>query len=212
MAEETRRSSASATMDIAEGRSFSVMRLNAAQKSGRSGVLLLLIMLLMALPCRPQNQTGAIRGQVTDPSGAALVGATVLLTTPSGASMDTTTNKEGIYEIKAVAAGFALFDKKDVALAAGQSLRFDISLNLEIEKEKVEVSSSTTQVDVSPQNNANSITLQGKDLEALSDDPDELSSELQALAGPSAGPNGGQIYIDGFTGGQLPPKASIREI
>jgi hypothetical protein len=35
---------------------------------------------------------------------------------------------------------------------------------------------------------------------------------LQALAGPSAGPNGGQIYIDGFTGGTLPPKASIREI
>ncbi len=25
-------------------------------------------------------------------------------------------------------------------------------------------------------------------------------------------PNGGQIYIDGFTGGQLPPKSSIREI
>ncbi len=49
-------------------------------------------------------------------------------------------------------------------------------------------------------------------MEALSDDPDELQSELQALAGPSAGPNGGQIYIDGFTGGQLPPKASIREI
>ena len=51
--------------------------------------------------------------------------------------------------------------------------------------------------------------ISGKDLEALSDDPDELQSELQALAGPSAGPNGGQIYIDGFTGGQLPPKSSI---
>ena len=37
-------------------------------------------------------------------------------------------------------------------------------------------------------------------------------SELSALAGPSAGPNGGQIYVDGFTGGQLPPKSSIREI
>ena len=36
---------------------------------------------------------------------------------------------------------------------------------------------------------------------ALSDDPDELQNELQALAGPSAGPGGGQIYIDGFTGG-----------
>src|SRR5204862_3090669 len=57
-----------------------------------------------------------------------------------------------------------------------------------------------------------SVVLKGKDLDALSDDPDELSDELQALAGPSAGPNGGQIYIDGFTGGQLPPKSSIREI
>src|SRR5258708_17462250 len=106
------------------------MGMNAGEKSGRSGVLLLLIMLLMALPCRPQNQTGAIRGQVTDPSGAALVGAAVLLTTPSGASMDTTTNKEGMYEfknlvpgtyeIKAEAAGFALFDQKAVALAPAQ--------------------------------------------------------------------------------------------
>jgi hypothetical protein len=196
--------------------------MNELQKSRRSGVLLFLFMLLMALPSRAQNESGVIRGQVTDPSGAALVGATVLLTTPSGASMDTSTNKDGVYEfgnlapgtyeIKAVAAGFAMFDKSGVSLAAGQSLRVDIPLTLEVQQEKVEVNSSSMQLDVSPQNNANSIILQGKDLEALSDDPDELSSELQALAGPSAGPNGGQIYIDGFTAGQLPPKASIREI
>ena len=65
---------------------------------------------------------------------------------------------------------------------------------------------------VDPAANAGAIVIQGKDLDALSDDPDELQSDLQALAGPSAGPNGGQIYIDGFTGGTLPPKASIREI
>ena len=47
----------------------------------------------------------------------------------------------------------------------------------------------------------------------LSDDPDELQSDLEALLpGPSLGPNGGQMYIDGFTAGQLPPKSSIREI
>lgn len=40
----------------------------------------------------------------------------------------------------------------------------------------------------------------------------ELQNELTALAGPAAGPNGAQIFIDGFTGGQLPPKSSIREI
>ena len=87
----------------------------------------MLLALLAVLPCRAQNQTGVIRGQVTDPSGGTLVGATVLLTTPSGASMDTTTNKEGMYEfknlapgtyeIKAVAAGFALFDKMAVIVA-----------------------------------------------------------------------------------------------
>ena len=60
--------------------------------------------------------------------------------------------------------------------------------------------------------NANSLVIKGKDLDALSDDPDELQNELNALAGPAAGPNGGQIYIDGFTGGQLPPKSAIREI
>ena len=60
--------------------------------------------------------------------------------------------------------------------------------------------------------NTSAIVLKGSDLDALSDDPDELQNELEALAGPSAGPNGGQIYIDGFTGGQLPPKSAIREI
>ncbi len=169
-----------------------------------------------------QSPTASIRGQVTDPSGAAVTEATVLLTTPSGGSMDTVSNKEGFYEfkdlapgnyeIKAVAKGFALFDKSGIALAADQSLRFNIPLALQEQQEKVFVNDTTTQVDVSPTNNANTIVLQGKDLEALSDDPDELESELQALAGPSAGPNGGQIYIDGFTAGQLPPKASIREI
>ena len=52
----------------------------------------------------------------------------------------------------------------------------------------------------------------GKDLDALPDDPDELAAALQALAGPSMGPNGGQIFVDGFSGGRLPPKESIREI
>jgi Carboxypeptidase regulatory-like domain len=169
-----------------------------------------------------QTTGGTLRGQVTDPSGGAVAGATVLLTTPSGAAMDTTTNKDGVfefkdlaagkYQIKAVAQGFALFTKSDVVVTVGQVARADIVLSLEVQEEKVEVEGSTAQLDVNPANNANTIVLQGKDLEALSDDPDELESELQALAGPSAGPNGGQIYIDGFTAGQLPPKASIREI
>src|SRR5271166_510097 len=198
------------------------MRTKLGMNIGAKVGVFFLLLLLAGPKGSAQAPTGVIRGQVTDPSGAALVGATVLLTTPSGGSTDTTTNRDGVYEfknlspgtyeIKAVAAGFAMFDKAGVALAAGQSLKVDISFTIAVQQEKVTVNSTATQLDVSPANNANSITLTGKDLEALSDDPDELSSELQALAGPSAGPNGGQMYIDGFTAGQLPPKASIREI
>ena len=39
-----------------------------------------------------------------------------------------------------------------------------------------------------------------------------METDLEALAGPAAGPNGGQIYVDGFSNGQLPPKSAIREI
>jgi hypothetical protein len=37
-------------------------------------------------------------------------------------------------------------------------------------------------------------------------------ADLQTLAGPAAGPNGGSLFIDGFSGGELPPKNAIREI
>jgi hypothetical protein len=166
--------------------------------------------------------TGSLRGQVTDPSGAAVVSATVLVTTPSGAATTATTNRDGVFEvtglapgkygIKVIAPGFTTYENPGIDVAAGPAQKLNIAMSIEVQEQKVEVTDTTTKVDVNPENNAGAIVMQGKDLEALSDDPDELQSELQALAGPSAGPNGGQIYIDGFTAGQLPPKASIREI
>lgn len=188
--------------------------------------LLILSALLGALwcgaPLSAQTAAGSLRGQVTDPSGAAVTSATILLTTPSGDSVDTATNKDGNYEfknlapgkyvVKAVAQGFGLFTEPGLEIAAGQQQKLNISMKIEVQEEKVLVTDSSTKVDVDPANNAGAVVLRGQDLDALSDDPDELQSELQALAGPSAGPNGGQIYIDGFTAGQLPPKASIREI
>jgi hypothetical protein len=49
---------------------------------------------------------------------------------------------------------------------------------------------------------------QTHDSGSLSDNPNALSTELNALAGPSAGPGGGQVFVNGFTGGQLPKKAA----
>jgi hypothetical protein len=185
-------------------------------------LLLAFIMFIQAPSAAAQATGGTLRGSVTDPSGGAVVGATVLLTDSAGKTTTGQTNKTGAYEFKNLpadnysiavgATGFALFQKDTITIKANQAQTLDVPLALEVQKQKVEVTDSETTVDVNPSNNASALVLKGKDLDALSDDPDELQSELTALAGPSAGPNGGQIYIDGFTGGQLPPKSSIREV
>jgi hypothetical protein len=186
-------------------------------------VLFVFALLTTNGPSRAQlPTTGTLRGQVTDPSGSTVSGAAVLLTAPNGNSVDSVTNKDGFYEatglapgtytVKVVAEGFGLFTAANIAVKAGQVQTLKIALTLEEQRLEIHVEDSPTQLDVNPENNAGAIILKDKDLEALSDDPDELLEELQALAGPAAGPNGGQIYVDGFTAGQLPPKASIREI
>src|SRR5450631_3862617 len=191
-------------------------------------ILIPAMLIGMAAPASAQSQaqsstmTGTLRGQVTDPSGAVVTNATVAVLVSGGQPHSATTNRSGGYEIgnlapgkytvTANATGFAVFVQNDVDVAAGQVAQFNIALDINVEKEKVNVQEEGPQLDVNPANNASAIVLSGKDLEALPDDPDELQSDLEALAGPSAGPNGGQLYIDGFTGGQLPPKSSIREI
>ena len=192
-------------------------------------VTLLLLLLPLSLNAAPaqtaagtaQTGSGTLRGQVTDPSGAAITGATVVMTPSAGSPVTMQTNAQGVYEFKSlapgkysltvVAQGFTLYENDNVAIA-DQPLRLNVAMAIEVAAQKVQVSDTAPTVDVNPANNAGSISITGKELEALPDDPDELESDLEALAGPSAGPNGGQMYIDGFTAGQLPPKSSIREI
>jgi Carboxypeptidase regulatory-like domain/TonB dependent receptor len=170
-----------------------------------------------------QEPTASLTGRVTDQTGAVIPQATIVATAADGKQTSATADAAGgfaihglapgTYSVAASAQGFALFKKDGVILAAGQTQSLNLPLQVQTQAEKVEVKAeSGTSLDVSSSSGAGAIILKGKDLEALSDDPDELQSELTALAGPSAGPNGGQIYIDGFTGGQLPPKSAIREI
>ena len=166
----------------------------------------------------------SMRGHIADPTGALIPGVKVTVTNPLGVAVTSTlSDAQGVYAFTALPAGsyivqatvegFAPFSSATIQLTAGQFKRVDISMALVAEQQSVEVSDEAgPTVSTEAGSNASAMVLKDKDLDALSDDPDELQSELTALAGPSAGPNGGQIYIDGFTGGTLPPKSAIREI
>src|SRR5580698_3802545 len=178
---------------------------------------------VVAADATAQVSTGGtkVHGTVTDPDGELIPGATVTFTPTKGAGTTVKSGSDGTYTIGIKPGtytmlvsmpGFASYLMTNLKVPAVASTTVDAKLKIGEENTVVNVEASAVQLSVDPDSNASSTILQGKDLEALSDDPDELSSELSALAGPSAGPNGGQIYVDGFTGGQLPPKSSIREI
>ena len=185
----------------------------------RQAPLVAMVLVLFVTAGFAQQTRGTLRGVIKDELGATIVGATVTLTDATGVRT-ATTNGEGAYvfnglapgkySLRAAAKGFANSDESEVDVTRGtQSL--DLTLKVTIEEQKVTIAAEAP-LSTESTANANQTLITGKDLDALPDDPDELAAALQALAGPSMGPNGGQIFVDGFSGGRLPPKESIREI
>jgi len=170
----------------------------------------------------PQVRPGTLRGQVIDPSGASVPNASVKLTNPNAEISTRTTDANGAFEIANLqpgnynlavsVTGFAT-KEQTLQITAGQILQLAVSLDVATQQQEITVAEVAPTVDTSPSNNAGAVEMSGNDLQALSDDPDQLQADLQALAG-SGGPDGtqAQIFIDGFSGGTLPPKSSIREI
>ena len=112
--------------------------------------------------------------------------------------------------MRVIAKGFTVAERQDVEINAPMVL--DAQLTDSGRTQVLNVEDEADSVAADPTSNGTALVLREKELAALSDDPDELQQQLQAMAGPGAGPNGGQIYIDGFTGGNLPTKSSIREV
>lgn len=179
------------------------------------------VLLVFAGQATAQSRLGEIRGQITDERGGAIVGARLSLVSADGGEKTTLTNQEGTYTLKALAPGayilrisaegFGPYENADIRLSAGQKYVLDVQLKVALAKEDVNVSSETA-LSTEADNNADALVLRGEQLDVLPDDRADLASALQALAGPSAGPNGGEIFVDGFSGARLPRKSSIREV
>jgi hypothetical protein len=180
------------------------------------------ILLMVALLPNLFGQSASLRGQVMDESGAVVPGARVILTGPNSQARTATVDGQGSYSFAGVAPGSYTVQAAAPQLSQPQAVAITLqagphTLNLTLQvaamAQKVTVQeNSASALSTQSANNASALVLRGSDLDALSDDPDDLAADLQALAGPSAGPNGGSIFVDGFSGGQLPPKESIREI
>lgn len=168
-----------------------------------------------------QANNGTLRGVVKDINEAVIVGADIMITGENGFERNAQTNQRGdfifrnvpagSYSIRAESEGFTVFEDSDIRVSAGQNVPLDITLNVQLEETEVNISADQA-VTTQPDSNASALVLREEEIAALPDDEEDLEAALQALAGPSAGPNGGGIFVDGFSGGNLPPRDTIREI
>ena len=185
--------------------------------------VLLLLLFSSSAASFAQSATGTLRGRVRDELGGLIVSAGVTVIDARGRERAALTNERGefalegleagLYRLRVSARGFALYESAEVIVVSGKAQTLDIELRVELKQEEVAVGAGE-RLTTDMENNRSATVLRGVELEALPDDPDDLQAALQALVGPTAGPQGGQILIDGFmnTGQPLPPRSTIREI
>lgn len=107
-----------------------------------------------------QGTTGALRGQVLDPTGSSIGGGRVTATNrDTGVSTTTTTTSAGTYEFPSLLpgrysvaveiAGFKRYVKNDVPVLADRENVADVKLELGAATETVEVNAESVQVQIS---------------------------------------------------------------
>jgi hypothetical protein len=181
---------------------------------------LLALCLLFVIGNAQTQARGTIRGKAIDALGALVSGAAVTIINANGTQQTTQTNRDGAftisnlpagrYTVRASAPGFAAYENTEVEVSAGKVTSLDVMLVVTV-NEQVTVENQQP-VNTDPEANASATVLSESDIQALPDNAADLAAALQALAGPAAGPSGGEVFIDGFSGGRLPPRDTIREI
>ena len=183
-------------------------------KTLRTTLAALLIAAGFTTAALAQERPGTLTISVYDTTGAAIAATNVNLTAPDGKITQQLADEKGTVTFQgllpgkyAVVAEFPGFEPNvaaELQVRAGRNTKQDITLEIAGFVEQVDVEQDTADRAVTE---SFSTALSASQIDALADDPDEMQQQLEQLAGPGA-----RIRVNGFEGGQLPPKSQIREI
>ena len=177
-----------------------------------------------AVPAAAQAQTqrpARVTITVVDPSNSIVPGASVTLAPlddgrKAAAPSPAKTSEKGFalfesvavgrYEIRVEFPGFTRGVLRNVQIRPGEN-KHVVVLKMEKLEDSVTVAADRQAAASDRRNTLFGTRLTKEEIEALSDDPDELTRQLQELAGSDA-----IIRVDSFEGQQLPPRALIKSI
>ena len=124
-----------------------------------SCVATFLFALSLAMPVAAQSATGEIRGVVTDPSGAVIASANVVLASSDGATTTATSGRDGTFQFPSVrpgtytlvveAKGFATTTLDRIEVKAGKLVQQSVRMELPVEQQQVEVKEDSIGVSTS---------------------------------------------------------------
>jgi hypothetical protein len=177
-----------------------------------------LLALLAAFPLLQGPRDARVTVTVVDQTGAVIPNATVTVIAldAPGTKIDpvSTTDKgvaslaalaPGRYDIQAAFPGFETRVLKEVRLKSGDNKHVAVLAILGLQ-DSVTVSRDAREA-ASDRRSTFGTALTREQIEALSEDPDEMAQQLQDMAG-----GGATIRVDSFEGSRLPPKSMIKAI
>jgi hypothetical protein len=161
-------------------------------------------------------ELASLKVVVLDPNGSVIVASRVRVKPADGDELSLNTDQRGqasfsglttgAYQVHVEAEGFAPKSLENVVLKPGVNL-LEVRLEVGALSEDVVVGQDEREKQTDPRGDAFATILTGDQIADLPDDPDELESTLQRMAGPGA-----VIRVNGFRGGRLPPKSQISQI
>jgi len=143
-----------------------------------AGLFLCAMAVVLGLPLTSRAQdTGYISGTVTDKSGAAVVGADIILTNAAGSlTRNTSTNSDGAYVVSGLpgdtynlvvtAKGFQKYSVQKVVLSVAEKARIDLQLTVGAVTETVEVTGEAV-AQVETTSSELGATITGKQIDQL---------------------------------------------